>query len=92
VAYKIHLGCAKGLEDLGSHVNHLRYVGGCGTAAKVLTYDVGMFIPLYSISLFLPTIIKSLGYQNNEAQLMTVPPYVVGCVFTIGGTFTVRTL
>ena len=45
-----------------------------------------MFIPLYSISLFLPTIIKSLGYENNEAQLMTVPPYVVGCFFTIGGT------
>ncbi|KIM33275.1 hypothetical protein M408DRAFT_152128 [Serendipita vermifera MAFF 305830] len=47
----------------------------------------GMFICLYSISLFLPTIIKNMGYKNNDAQLMTVPPYVVGCIFTISGGF-----
>jgi len=39
--------------------------------------------PLYSISLFLPTIVKDLGYSNNAAQLMTVPPYVVACACTI---------
>ncbi|KAH8818678.1 major facilitator superfamily transporter [Flagelloscypha sp. PMI_526] len=46
---------------------------------------IGIYTPLYSISLFLPTIVKSLGYTNNEAQLMTVPPYVVACFFTLGG-------
>lgn len=46
--------------------------------------QVGIFTPLYSFSLFLPTIIKDLGYENNEAQLMSVPPYVVACVFCIG--------
>lgn len=48
---------------------------------------VGVYTPLYSFSLFLPTIVSSLGYENEEAQLMTVPPYVVACVFCIGGGF-----
>ncbi|KAL4899061.1 hypothetical protein BDW74DRAFT_189540 [Aspergillus multicolor] len=48
---------------------------------------VGVYTPLYSFSLFLPTIVQSLGYQNERAQLMTVPPYVVACVFCIGGGF-----
>ncbi|KAG8624752.1 hypothetical protein KVT40_007819 [Elsinoe batatas] len=46
---------------------------------------IGVYTPLYSISLFLPTIVRTLGYTNNTAQLMTVPPYVVGCFFTLGG-------
>ncbi|KAL5323649.1 hypothetical protein ACEPPN_008189 [Leptodophora sp. 'Broadleaf-Isolate-01'] len=41
------------------------------------------FCPIYSFSLFLPTIIKLMGYTANEAQLMSVPPYVCACVFTI---------
>lgn len=42
---------------------------------------VGIFTPLYSVSLFMPTIVKSLGYTDPKlAQLMTVPPYVVACV------------
>ncbi|KAK0702467.1 high-affinity nicotinic acid transporter [Apiosordaria backusii] len=39
--------------------------------------------PLYSISLFLPTIIRNMGYTANSAQLMSVPPYVIACVFTV---------
>ncbi|CAL3973203.1 hypothetical protein PZA11_005501 [Diplocarpon coronariae] len=45
---------------------------------------IGIYTPLYSISLFLPTIVKNMGYSNEESQLMTVPPYVVACIFTIG--------
>lgn len=41
------------------------------------------FCPIYSFSLFLPTIIKNMGYSANQAQLMSVPPYVVACFFTI---------
>jgi cyanate permease len=44
---------------------------------------LGILTPLYCISLFLPTIVKDLGYANNMAQLMTVPPYVVACVACI---------
>lgn len=43
----------------------------------------GIYSPLYSFSLFLPTIIKELGYADEKAQLMTVPPYVVACFFCI---------
>jgi hypothetical protein len=39
---------------------------------------------LYSFSLFLPSIIVSLGYSGSKAQLMTVPPYAV---VAVTGTF-----
>ncbi|KAK3938031.1 putative high-affinity nicotinic acid transporter protein [Diplogelasinospora grovesii] len=45
---------------------------------------IGVYTPLYSYSLFLPTIVKDLGHTSNTAQLMTVPPYIVACVFCIG--------
>jgi MFS family permease len=44
---------------------------------------IGIFTPLYSIALFLPTIVKELGYSDNTAQLMTVPIYVGACVCTL---------
>ncbi|RUS17451.1 major facilitator superfamily domain-containing protein [Endogone sp. FLAS-F59071] len=34
--------------------------------------------PLYSLSLFLPTIINNLGFTSLTAQLMTAPPYAGG--------------
>lgn len=42
---------------------------------------IGIYSPLYSFSLFLPTIISKLGYSNEQAQLMTAPPYIVACFF-----------
>jgi cyanate permease len=45
------------------------------------------FCPIYSLSLFLPTIIKNMGYTANNAQLMSVPPYVCACCFTIGASW-----
>ncbi|CZR68596.1 related to allantoate permease [Phialocephala subalpina] len=35
---------------------------------------------LYSFSLFLPSIVVSLGYSGSKAQLMTVPPYAIAAV------------
>ena len=32
----------------------------------------GIVCPLYGVSLFLPTIIKDLGYTSSTAQLLTV--------------------
>ncbi|CEJ87846.1 Putative Major facilitator superfamily transporter [[Torrubiella] hemipterigena] len=46
---------------------------------------IGIYTPLYSVSIFLPTIVKGLGYSNEIAQLMTIPPYVVACLFTVAG-------
>ena len=47
----------------------------------------GVVTPLYSVSLFLPTIIKNMGYRNNTAQLMSAPPYVSACLCTILGSY-----
>ncbi|KAL9604001.1 MAG: hypothetical protein Q9219_000763 [cf. Caloplaca sp. 3 TL-2023] len=53
---------------------------------KVWLYGLGfhtLSLPLYTLSLFLPTIIKELGYTAAQAQLMTVPPYSVAFVMTL---------
>jgi len=46
---------------------------------------IGIYTPLYSFSLFLPTIVAAMGYTEHTAQLMTVPPYVAACAATIAG-------
>ncbi|EMC95205.1 hypothetical protein BAUCODRAFT_91912 [Baudoinia panamericana UAMH 10762] len=43
----------------------------------------GISCPFSSLSLFTPTITAGLGFQNLQAQLMTVPPYAVAYVVTI---------
>lgn len=59
-----------------------------------------MSLPLYTLSLFLvslslivsfkpltshkPTIIKDMGYTSAQSQLLTIPPYAVATLFTIG--------
>ncbi|MCJ1340905.1 hypothetical protein MMC09_006201 [Bachmanniomyces sp. S44760] len=53
---------------------------------KCWLYGLGfhtMSLPLYTLSLFLPTIIKELGYTAAQAQLLTVPPYSVAFVLTL---------
>ncbi|KAE9966081.1 hypothetical protein EG327_000233 [Venturia inaequalis] len=42
-------------------------------------------LPTYCVSLFLPTIVKELGYKNTTAQLMSTPPYLVACFVCIAG-------
>ena len=43
-----------------------------------------MSLPLYTLSLFLPTIIADLGYSAGSAQLLTIPPYAVATILTCG--------
>ena len=53
---------------------------------KVWLYGLGfhtMSLPLYTLSLFLPTIIKELGYSAAQAQLLSVPPYAVAFIMTV---------
>ncbi|KAJ7027912.1 major facilitator superfamily domain-containing protein [Mycena alexandri] len=53
---------------------------------------IGLTVPIYSFTLFLPTIIRALGFSATNAQLLTIPPYAAGCVSTIGvGTLSDRT-
>ena len=53
---------------------------------KVWLYGLGfhtLSLPVYTLSLFLPTIIKDLGYTAAQAQLLSVPPYVAAFVVTM---------
>jgi len=47
----------------------------------------GFAFALYSLSLFLPTIIAGLGFQTWKAQLMTVPPNTVAALSIWGTVF-----
>ncbi|KAK0385487.1 hypothetical protein NLU13_6667 [Sarocladium strictum] len=53
---------------------------------KCWLYGVGfhtMSLPLYTLSLFLPTIIRDLGYTAAVAQLLTIPPYAFAFITTL---------
>lgn len=44
---------------------------------------MGCLCPLYSFSLFLPTILAGMGYAGTRAQLLSVPPYACAAVCTV---------
>jgi len=44
---------------------------------------MGCLCPLYSFSLFLPTILLGMGYEGTTAQLMSVPPYAAAAALTV---------
>lgn len=46
-----------------------------------------VLIPLYSFSLFLPTIIHSLGYSATNTQLLSVPPNFCAFLLVLATTF-----
>ncbi|KAK8134340.1 major facilitator superfamily transporter [Apiospora sp. TS-2023a] len=68
---------------------HLKYFWDALKDWKIWVHmfiTIGIYTPQYSFSLFLPTIISSLGFTNDKtAQLMTVPPYIAACICCIGG-------
>ncbi|KDR80770.1 hypothetical protein GALMADRAFT_1105708 [Galerina marginata CBS 339.88] len=43
---------------------------------------MGVDMPLYAFSLFLPSIINQLGFTATPANLLTVPVYVFACIVT----------
>jgi hypothetical protein len=49
--------------------------------------------PLYSLSLFLPSIISEMGFTNLTAQAMSAPPYAIGmCYYFIPQFFVLHLL
>ncbi|KAL7408785.1 hypothetical protein BDY24DRAFT_445432 [Mrakia frigida] len=52
------------------------------TYAVSIAYSC-MDLGLGSVSAYLPTIIKGLGYTNAEAQLYTIPPCAVSLIFML---------
>ena len=47
----------------------------------------GIVCPLYGISLFLPSIIRNLGYTSSTAQLLTVPIYITAAILAVIAAF-----
>ncbi|KAF8882837.1 major facilitator superfamily domain-containing protein [Infundibulicybe gibba] len=55
-----------------------------GLWLKLTALDRHLHSSIFDLSV-LPTIVKNMGYSNNASQLMSVPPYVLGCFATISG-------
>ncbi|KAH9975328.1 major facilitator superfamily domain-containing protein [Lactifluus volemus] len=68
--------------DIGYHINKSHIVDAFKDWRIYLGGVIyfGANAALASISAFLPTIIKTLGYTDARAQLLTVPPYAVTAV------------
>lgn len=45
--------------------------------------NVGAVVPIYAFSLFLPTILKGMGYRGTKGQLLSVAPYAAASFCTI---------
>lgn len=45
--------------------------------------SASLIVPGYAIALFTPTIINELGFSAVNAQLLSVPPFVAGCITTL---------
>jgi hypothetical protein len=46
-------------------------------------FSIRLLVPGYAIALFSPTIINELGFSAANAQLLSVPPFIAGCIATI---------
>ncbi|CDR36729.1 CYFA0S01e03928g1_1 [Cyberlindnera fabianii] len=45
--------------------------------------NLGIVTPTYGISLFLPSVVKGLGYTSSMAQLMTIPIYIAASIISV---------
>jgi len=73
-------------NDGCSHEFKMQFVWDAFTDWKVWCQAImfhGALTPLYTFSLFSPTLTKNLGYTAAKAQLMSVPPYVVAAFCTV---------
>jgi len=52
------------------------------TYLQVVNY-IGVVVPVYAVALFTPTIINNLGFSAAGAQLLSIPPFVCGCISTV---------
>jgi len=72
-------------SDLATHYEHkfvIQALADWKCWMQVCIY-IGVLIPVYAFSLFIPTIINDLGYEAAQAQLLSTPPYVAGCICTV---------
>ncbi|KAL1406637.1 hypothetical protein Q8F55_008343 [Vanrija albida] len=73
-------------NDGCSHEYKTKFIWDAFTDWKVWAFSVmfhGTLTPLYTFSLFSPTLVAALGYTAAKAQLMSVPPYVAAAFCTV---------
>lgn len=65
---------------------NMRYFWDAVKDKKTYGYMVVLFgstTSTYSLSMFLPTIIKNMGYTAEASQLLSAPPYVAACILAL---------
>jgi len=50
---------------------------------RVTCHSFSVVVPVYAVALFTPTIINNLGFSAARAQLLSIPPFVCGCISTV---------
>ena len=76
------------LADWKTYVQILNYIGYVIITTFIDTRRItcklySVLIPVYAVSLFTPTIINNLGFSAAGAQLLSIPPFVCGCISTV---------
>ncbi|QUC21141.1 uncharacterized protein UV8b_05384 [Ustilaginoidea virens] len=79
-------------EEQGSMPKNfrLKYVKDALTDWKIWVHmlvTLGVTVPMFAISQFLPGIIEEMGYQGVQAKLMGIPPRLVASAFVLAGGF-----
>ncbi|KAF8647089.1 hypothetical protein AX16_006923 [Volvariella volvacea WC 439] len=72
-------------QGLATHYEH-KFVWQAMTDYKTyvqVAIYIGLLVPVYAVALFTPTIVRALGYSAADAQLMSTPLFVAGCIATI---------
>lgn len=73
-------------NDGCSHEFKKKFIWDAFTDWKVWCFAImfhGALCPVYTFSLFSPTLVANLGYAAARAQLMSVPPYVAAAIVTL---------
>ncbi|KAF3031635.1 hypothetical protein E8E11_000172, partial [Didymella keratinophila] len=95
IAYGVgHINGASGLEGFSGynqqHATRKEILDTCFSPRMLLHYIayIADVVPQGSFTFFTPTIVTGLGYESIHAQLLTVPPWVVGFFVAITISYT----
>ncbi|KAK3720122.1 hypothetical protein LTR37_003945 [Vermiconidia calcicola] len=73
-------------EEIDSDGFKWKYVGRAFTDWQIwlgILVDWASTCTIYGMSAFLPSIVANLGYDGNQANLLTIPVYATACILTI---------
>lgn len=74
------------VQEIDSDTFKWKYVGRAFTDWQIwlgVVMDWAATCTIYGMSAFLPSIVANLGYDGNEANLLTIPVYACACILTV---------